>query len=134
MKILYLSCHETLEADELKVLDSLGHQVFSMGHYVDPLNPLHPTREGALPIKTDKELLNKFKYYHDYPKIQKEFGNITIKDILNVYYKRIHREFAKNFDAFVIAHFEDNLTLNWESFKGKPIIMRYIGQPQTHFS
>jgi glycosyltransferase involved in cell wall biosynthesis len=134
MKILYLSCHETLECDELKVLDSLGHQVFSIGHYTDPENPLHPTREGKLDIKIDKELLQKFKYYHNYEKIKKEFGNITIRDILNVYYKRVHREFAKNFDAFVIAHFEDNLTLNWESFKGKPIIVRYIGQPQSHFS
>lgn len=134
MKILYFSCHETLEHDELKVLDSLGHQVFSIGHYIDPRSPLHATKEGALDIKFDPNLLEKFKRYHDYEKIKKEFGDITIKDVLNVYYKRAHREFVKEFDAIVIAHFEENLTINWESIKNKPVVLRLIGQPQTHFS
>lgn len=134
MRILYLSCHETLEYDELKVLDSLGHQVFSVGHYTDPRKPLHPTRDGVLDIKIDEELLEKFKFYHNYESLVKQFGNLTIKDILNVYYKRVHREFAKLFDMVVIAHFEDNLTLNWECFQKMPVVMRYIGQPQSHFS
>lgn len=134
MNILYISCHETLEYDELRVLDKLGHNVFSVGHYTDPRNPLHPTKDGVLDIKFNPEWLEKYKKLHNYELLQKQFGNLTIKDVLNVYYKRVHRDFAKEFDAIVIAHFEENLTLNWESFKGKPIIMRYIGQPEGHFS
>jgi glycosyltransferase involved in cell wall biosynthesis len=134
MKILYLSCHETLEFDELKVLDKLGHQVFSFGHYIDPRRPCHPTKSEKLDIKIDEELLEKFKFYHNYDEIVERFDKITIKDILGIYYKKIHKEFAKLFDVLIVAHFEENLTLNWDSFKNKPVIVRYIGQPQTHFS
>jgi len=134
MKILYLSCHETLEADELTVLDKLGHQVFSIGHYIDPRKPLHPTKDGALNIKFDEELLEKYKAGHNYEGLVKKFDTLTINEVLGAYYNRVKKDFAQLFDLVVIAHFEENLTLNWESIKGKPIIMRYIGQPQMHFS
>ncbi len=134
MKILYISCHETLERDELCVLDKLGHQVFSIGHYIDPKNPLHPTRDGSLDIKIDEELLEKYKKYHNYESIKEQFDKLNIKTIFSTYTNRVRKEFVDLFDLIIIAHFEDNLTLNWECIKHKPVIVRYIGQPETHFS
>ena len=37
MKLLYIGCHEVLEADELRILTELGHDVFSFqGAYMFP--------------------------------------------------------------------------------------------------
>lgn len=134
MRILYLSCHETLERDELCVLDKLGHQVFSLGHYMDPRNPLHPTRDGILPIKFDPELLEQFQKYHNYKSRVEQFDTLNINTIFSTYTKRVKKQFVDLFDLVIITHFEDNLTLNWDSIKHKPIILRYIGQPETHYS
>ena len=39
MKLLYLSCHETLEYDEVTMFLGMGHSVFSVGAYLQPQVP-----------------------------------------------------------------------------------------------
>lgn len=39
MNILYLSCHEILEYDEIKLFTEMGHKVVSYGAYSNPHNP-----------------------------------------------------------------------------------------------
>lgn len=133
MKILYLSCHETLEADELYVLNKLGHEVFSVGHYTDINNPLHAAKNGKLDIKQDSSLLEQFKKSHDYEHIANRMKNVSANNVLSAYLFKINQEFAKQFDLVVIAHWEENLEINWESLKNKPVIMRYIGQPNGYW-
>jgi glycosyltransferase involved in cell wall biosynthesis len=134
MNILYCSCHETLELDELAVLDKLGHTVFSIGHYTEINNPSHPTRKEKLNIKDNSHFLEAFKHYHNWEKFQARFSDFSIQKVLSSYFNKIHKDFAAMFDLIVIAHFEENLTINWESIKNKPIIIRAIGQPSVHFS
>lgn len=44
MKILYLSVHEILEYDELKLFSELGHECFSLGAYTQPGGEEHRKR------------------------------------------------------------------------------------------
>jgi len=57
MKILYLSCHSVLEFDEVKLFHELGHEVFSPGSYVEPLNPGDPMRPGIPGLIYDPEIV-----------------------------------------------------------------------------
>jgi hypothetical protein len=79
--ILYISCHSVLEYDELRLLTSLGHRIFSCGSYFNPESPgesirpalrLHQDPEwkeifrktgcGGSPLRLSKEFLSKFDY------------------------------------------------------------------------
>lgn len=44
MRILYLSCHEILEYDELKLFSELGYEVYSLGAYTQPGGEDHRKR------------------------------------------------------------------------------------------
>ena len=56
-KILYLSCHEVLEYDEVSLLLELGHEVFSPGAYVEPANPGGKTMRPSIPgVEIDPDL------------------------------------------------------------------------------
>ena len=79
--ILYISCHSVLEYDELRLLTSLGHRIFSCGSYFNPESPgesirpalrlhqdpewkeiFHKTGCGGSPLRLSKEFLSKFDY------------------------------------------------------------------------
>jgi len=96
--ILYISCHSVLEYDELRLLTSLGHRIFSCGSYFNPESPgegirpplrlhqdpawrdiFHKTGCGGSPIKLSKEFLSKFDYIigmHAHDTIALNFKNI----------------------------------------------------------
>ena len=99
--ILYISCHSVLEYDELRILTSLGHRIFSCGSYFNPEFPaevirpklkLHQDPEwrnifyktgcGGTPLKLSKEFLSKFDYIiamHGHEFILKNLKNISKK-------------------------------------------------------
>ena len=52
--ILYISCHGVLEYDELRLLSSLGHRIFSCGSYFNPESPGEVIRP-ALRLHQDPE-------------------------------------------------------------------------------
>jgi hypothetical protein len=79
--ILYISCHSVLEYDELRLLTSLGHRIFSCGSYFNPESPgegirpplrlhqdpewkdiFHKTGCGGTPVKLSKDFLSRFDY------------------------------------------------------------------------
>lgn len=79
--ILYIPCHSVLEYDELRLLTSLGHNIFSTGSYFDPNIPAESIRPPLIlrqdpewkdifyktgcsvtPIKLSKEFLSKFNF------------------------------------------------------------------------
>ena len=79
--ILYISCHAVLEYDELRLLTSLGHRIFSCGSYINPAAPgegirpplrlhqdpdwkeiFYKTGCGGNPLRLSKEFLSKFDY------------------------------------------------------------------------
>lgn len=129
-KLLYISCHESLEYEELSIFNKLGFDVFPIGHYTDQDNPIKSTL-GKLPFRMNEEWLPIFKKYHDYDKMKSNILNMECGG-RNPYMFRVKREFAELFDVIVVGYYEENITLNWEAFKGKPIVLRTISQYPLH--
>ena len=50
MKMLYVSCHSVLEYDELRMLDSIGIEVFSLGTYLNPNEDWHAKTRPKLKL------------------------------------------------------------------------------------
>lgn len=106
MKILYLSCHSILEYDEVKLLTELGHDVFSMGSYINPNSP-HDNKRPPIPGKYDDHLIS--------------VGTRYSKD-------NLHAELIDPFDVIIVQHVPDWIHSNWAKIKHKKVIWRTIGQ------
>jgi hypothetical protein len=111
MRILYLSCHSILEYDEVKLFTEMGHEVFSLGSYVNPLTP-HDPKRPAVDAKPNEYLLN--------VDLQSSKENL-------------HDRLIEWTDVVMIMHRSDWVLSNWERIKHKRVILRTIGQnqPQT---
>ena len=108
MKILYLGIHEILERDELALLTSLGHDVFSyQGAYAHPEGHINLKRPG-IPGMT----------YHE-----------DLDEESRLYAKtKIPQSFIDKFDAVIIMHDPAVVVENWDRMRHKPVIWRSIGQ------
>jgi len=109
MKILYLSCHSILEYDEVKLLTELGHDVFSMGSYINPESP-HDKKRPPIQGKYDDHLI---ELSHQYTK------------------DNLHPELIEPFDVIIVIHIPQWITNNWEKMKHKKVIWRTIGQSHS---
>lgn len=118
MKLLYLTSHETMEFEELEIFNLLGIDVFSIGYYLNPKEPLNPTRY-PLPIEPKKDLIDKFLLEN--PKFKPQ-EPLTFK---------LTKEFVKEFDVILCSHFYQYLDVNWEVLKDKLVIRRSIGQEHS---
>ncbi len=106
MKILYLSCHGSLEYDEVKLFRELGHEVFSLGVYKNP-NQVDDPNRPALPGDANQR-----------------FIDLTSPEDKN----NIPQEIIDWADIVICMHVVDWLGNNWEKMKGKRVIWRSIGQ------
>lgn len=106
MKLLYLSCHSSLEYDEIKLFKEMGVDVFSHGVYANPNTPADIKRP---PIKGE--------FDHHLVYLQNRYGK-----------EALPREFIEPFDAVMIMHVPTWLINNWEVMKDKKVIWRSIGQ------
>lgn len=129
-KLLYISAHETLEWQECDLFNRLGFDVFPIGHYTDQDNPIKTTL-GTLPFRISEEWLPIFKRYHDYEKMKINILSMECGG-RNPYMFRVKKEFADLFDIIVVCYYEENITLNWNSFAGKNIVLRTISQYPLH--
>jgi len=111
-KLLYLSCHQTLEYDEIKTFHELGFDVFSVGYYTEPANPVNYTRK-KLNIPVDPELVKKVK---------------SLPGFNPGHPVQLTKEIVDPFDVIVCSHFVENLELNWPLFADKVVIRRAIAQ------
>lgn len=109
MKILYISCHEVLEHDELSLLTELGHEVFSLnGAYMDPTGHITLLRPGigeGTPLNEE-----------------------LIKEAITFPRTEIPATFLDKFDLTIVMHIPDIITRNWKNFKNRNVIWRTIGQ------
>jgi len=116
MKILYLSCHQILEYNEVALLDGLGHEVFSAGYYLDPEFPLDTYRDSLPKVKkSDPSLL------HEFQKLNPSFipGNEC----------NLSLEFINKFDVVItVFHFQGLRNLGLQNIKPR-IVVRSPGQP-----
>lgn len=105
IKMLYLSCHSILEWYEVSLFAELGIEVFALGSYLDPHNPVDPLRPPILNIQPNKDL-------------------IKIAPLR----EKLTKEFVDYFDVIYIMHIPQWISANWEVIKNKIVIWRSIGQ------
>lgn len=110
MKILYLPCHSILEFDEVKLLTELGHEVFSMGSYINPSVP-HDLKRPPIEGKYDDHLVSVATRYS--------------KD-------NLHPDLIEPFDVIIVQHIPEWIINNWEIIKHKKVIWRTIGQSTSY--
>ena len=130
MKLLYISCHDALEYDELSVFNKLGIELYSVGHYTDQDNPI-ATKRGKLPFRLIEDGFERFKRYHSYEKLQNNICGLECRG-KNPYMIRLKKEFVDYFDVVLVNYYEENITLNWEALQAKQIILRTIAQYPEH--
>lgn len=128
-RILYLSCHEILEYDELKLFSELGHEVYSLGAYTQPGGQEHRKR----------------------PPLALPYNPHFIELSLNYDKRKLHPEQLENIDIVIIMHDPSYLGPssgpdgwhpdlgdgNWPLFrdfikKGGRVVWRSIGQSIPH--
>lgn len=106
MKILYLSCHSILEHDEVQLFTEMGHEVFSMGAYLNPNSP-QDIKRPPIPGKYNDHLIM----------------------VANQYSKdNLHPELIEPFDTIIVQHIPSWISNNWEKIKHKNVVWRTIGQ------
>lgn len=132
MKLLYFSCHETLEHDELSMFSKLGFEVFPIGHYTKFDQPIKSSRE-KLDIPVMQEAVDIFNRYHSYEKLKTKLSDIK-SGSKGPYMFKVHPELARIFDVVVVSYYEENITLNWDTIKDKHVVLRTISQLQSHRS
>lgn len=106
MRILYVSVHEVLEYDEVKLFTELGYECFSHGPYCRP--HLGSLLRPPIPEMT----------------YDPHFANLvdhSPKDDL-------HPDLIKDKDIIIIMHTPSIVINNWEKIKHKRVIWRSIGQ------
>lgn len=114
MKILYLSCHEVLEYDEVRMFTEMGHEVYSHGAY------LQPTASGMRPAIPNLPYNPQFiSLALQYPK------------------EALHPEMLEGIDMVIVMHKLEWITLNREVLKafmakGGRVVWRSIGQNVPH--
>ena len=109
-KLLYISAHSVLEADELKIFSELGWHWISLGAYYNP-NEQGNDRRPA--ISAEYNLFDKYK------------GDWKNRESLT-------SEQIKDFDVIIVMHHPEStqpiITKNWDVLQHKPVIYRSIGQ------
>lgn len=117
-KILYMSCHSVLEFDEVKLLHELGHEVFSPGAYVEPLNPGDASLRPAIQLKYNQDIIDQ---WHQLASL---YPGKDAKDYLT-------KSFVDNFEIILVMHLPRWISNNWDVIKHKRVIWRTIGQSVT---
>lgn len=113
MKLLYLSCHEILEYDEVKLFNEMGIDIFSAGVYANPNYRAGMKRPG----------IEGLKHYEDLERSASTFvssGYIIPQELI---------DWA---DTILYMHMPESLERNWERIKNKRVIFRSIGQCVGH--
>lgn len=129
-RILYMSCHEILEYDELKLFSELGYECYSLGAYTQPGGEEHRKR----------------------PPLELPYNPHFIELALQYDRRKMHPEMLEGIDIVIVMHTPGFLTKagggpeswspdleegNWPLFrefikKGGRVIWRSIGQSIPH--
>lgn len=113
MNILYLSCHQVLEYDEVKLFHELGYDVFSTGSYAYPLYRPGMIRPGIPTLP-------------HYPELERLASTILSSG------GAIPDGLIDWADTIIFMHMPEVLEKNWAKLKSKRVIFRSIGQCVGH--
>lgn len=115
MKILYVSCHEILEFDELTLFKELGYEFFSpMGaYYTLSGGALRPRLENPTHPKQFEEICTKLL-------VNDPFGEATRANL--------PQEMIDWADVVIFMHKPEWVRSNWGKVRHKKVVLRTIGQ------
>jgi hypothetical protein len=122
MNIVMLLAHSIEESDQLKLLSGLGHDVFSIGGYIDPGHP-HDDKRPALPDVP----------FH--PELKAVVDGLATPDNLTAAKEHIPDAILDWADAVIVHHYEHRwIVPDWPRLRasGKRIIWRTVGQSVEH--
>lgn len=116
LKIVYMSCHEVLEADELRLLTDLGYECYSLGAYTNPYGDEGRKRPGIPAMPYDPHWIE----------LSTRYG----KD-------NLHPEMLDGMDVVIVMHVPEWIKNNWPLFdqfikRGGRVIWRSIGQSVSY--
>ncbi len=114
MRILYLSVHQVLEYDEIRLFRRLGHKVFSIGSYFkqEPNFPLRPALDLG---ENHDELLSCFQ----------AMGCTYDRSLAKCH---VTAEFVSLFDVVIAMHDIETVARLWQALSVRPVVWRTIGQ------
>lgn len=118
MKILCVSVHPVLEYDEIQLFEEMGHQIFSLGFYINRevegnLRPPLPENDWHRERKTAFSELG-------CSRTEKNAGWIVSK------------EFCDGFDLILVHHNHHFIAANWDKISGRTVVWRTIGQEMEY--
>lgn len=108
LNVLYFSCSEGLEYDDLRMLTDSGHRVFSIGAFSDPGHP--PQTRQPHPA---------FHHEGDWSAFRDTGGDLG--------QRLVGRDFARQFDIAIITHDPTLIQLNLSALGDMPIVYRTVG-------
>ena len=108
-KLLYLSCHQILEYDEVKLFSEMGYDVFSTGSYAFPFYREGMSRPGIDTLT-------------HYPELERLASTIVSSGY------DLPQELIDWADIIVFMHMPDMIEKNLHKLVGKRTIYRSIGQ------
>jgi glycosyltransferase involved in cell wall biosynthesis len=118
VRVLYLPCHAVLEHDELRLLASLGHEVASLGAYIEPRKP-HVDLRPALDIPTVEIVKREVD----------ALGQQGHTDTLDAAKRHLPDALIDWAEVIIVAGFEHSYLIpQWQRIRHKRVIWRTIGQ------
>jgi hypothetical protein len=118
MRIAYYPCHSILEYDELRLLSELGHEVASLGAYINPAAPLDNLRPPL-----DVPMVELVKREVD------ALGQQGHTDTLDAAKRHTPDAIIDWAEVIIVAGMEHTyLAPQWDRLKHKRVIWRTIGQ------
>jgi hypothetical protein len=116
MNILLLLAHSIEEYDQIRLLSSLGYDVFSIGGYIDPAHPHDPKRPALENVPR-------------HPELQAIVDGLGTPDNLTAAKEHIPDGLLDWADAIICHHYEHTwLVPQWERIRHKRVIWRTVGQ------
>lgn len=107
LRILYCPCHVVLEFDQIQLWHELGHEIVSLGSYINPAEP-HDAKRPPLP-----------KIPHDPELVRGVTGDAK---------EHLPRHLIEWADVIIIDHIPRWVVQNWPEIHSKMVVWRAIGQ------
>lgn len=115
-RILLMLAHSIEEFDQARLLSEIGHDIFSLGGYIDPVHP-HDSKRPALP---------QVKHHS---KLQAIVDGLGTSDNLDAAKRHIPNDILDWADIIICHHREEHwLIPQWNRIKHKRVIWRTVGQ------
>ena len=121
-KLLYISCHEVLEYDELRMFTELGIDVSPIGFYFNPQEPMSNIRPPIPNLNINKD----FAYV--FMQTNPNYILPGLREICGLV--KITKELIESFDIIYICYYPDIILKNDKTlFNDKMVILRTIAVP-----